>query len=361
MSYRQASAAVVSFRLGGADGVSIESAKWVAALRRLGLNVRTVAGAGKADHLVDGLELDATRPVSGHALTAALADADLVVVENICSLPRNIRAAAALSQELAGRPALMHHHDLPWQLPGLPIPDPWPPTDPAWRHITINAQSEKELLNRGVPARYIPNTFDSPARPGRRNLARRLLGVEQGKWLLLHPTRALPHKDVPAGLGLATALGATYWLTGPAEDGYQEEFERLLATARCPVRHGLPDGLDMADAYAAADGVVFPSSWEGFGNPVIESALHRRPLAVASYPVLHELAACGLRWFPVDQPDQLRKFLARPDKALLDHNAAIAAEYFPTELLDHELRSLFLGSESAFRRCDPEPVRGSGL
>ena len=148
MTYRQASVAVVSFRLGGADGVSIESAKWAAALHRLGLNVRTIAGAGKADHLVDGLELDATRPVSGPALTAALADVDLVVVENICSLPRNMRAAAALSQELVGRPAVLHHHDLPWQRPGLPIPDPWPPTDPAWRHITINAQSEKELLNR---------------------------------------------------------------------------------------------------------------------------------------------------------------------------------------------------------------------
>lgn len=349
MTYRQASVAVVSFRLGGADGVSIESAKWAAALHRLGLNVRTIAGAGKADHLVDGLELDATRPVSGPALTAALADVDLVVVENICSLPRNMRAAAALSQELVGRPAVLHHHDLPWQRPGLPIPDPWPPTDPAWRHITINAQSEKELLNRGVRATYIPNTFDSPARPGRRNLARLLLGVPQGSWLLLHPTRALPHKDVPAGLDLATALGATYWLTGPAEDGYQEEFERLLVTARCPVRRGLPDGLDMADAYAAADGVVFPSSWEGFGNPVIESALYRRPLAVADYPVLRELAAYGLRWFSVDQPDQFRKFLTRPDKSLLDHNATTAARFFPTAVLDRELRSLFLSSGLAFR------------
>ena len=37
-------AAVVSFRLGMADGVSVEAAKWAAALGRLGWTVRTVAG-----------------------------------------------------------------------------------------------------------------------------------------------------------------------------------------------------------------------------------------------------------------------------------------------------------------------------
>lgn len=162
--------------------------------------------------------------------------------------------------------------------------------------------------------------------------------------LVLQPTRALPRKGVPDGIALAEALGATYWLTGPAEDGYQSELDVHLAAARCPVRRGLPDGLDMVDAYAAADVVAFPSTWGGFGNPVIEPALLRRPLAVADYPVLGELASYGLSWFPVDRPGRLDAFLRRPDQALLDRNQAIAEQHFSSAVLDGRLRSLFLGA-----------------
>ena len=43
---------VVSYRLGGHDGVGIESAKWIAALRHLGHHVATCAGDGVADALL---------------------------------------------------------------------------------------------------------------------------------------------------------------------------------------------------------------------------------------------------------------------------------------------------------------------
>ena len=60
---------------------------------------------------------------------------------------------------------------------------------------------------------------------------------------------------------------------------------RLLAATRCRVHRRLPAGLTMDDAYVACDAVVFPSTWEGFGAPLIEAALHGRPLAVGEYPV----------------------------------------------------------------------------
>jgi hypothetical protein len=55
-SGRHPVAAMVSYQLGGPDGVSIEATKWRWALGELGFAVRTVAGAGDADVLVPGLQ-----------------------------------------------------------------------------------------------------------------------------------------------------------------------------------------------------------------------------------------------------------------------------------------------------------------
>jgi glycosyltransferase involved in cell wall biosynthesis len=78
-----------------------------------------------------------------------------------------------------------------------------------------------------------------------------------------------------------------------------------------PVTMGRAD--DATDAYAAADLIVFPSTWEGFGNPIIESIAHRRACAAYPYPVLAEIRAAGVRVFSTEQPEQLVKFLAEPD------------------------------------------------
>ena len=40
---------MISFRLGGEDGVAVEAAKWAGALGLLGWAVRSVAGGGPVD------------------------------------------------------------------------------------------------------------------------------------------------------------------------------------------------------------------------------------------------------------------------------------------------------------------------
>ncbi len=112
-------ACLVSFRLGGGDGVAIEAAKWAAALGVLGWDVVTVAGSGPVDVVVPGLAMDAAEAPSAAEVTGALAGADLVVVENLCSLPLNPAASSVVAAACAGRPTVLHHHDLPWQRPHL--------------------------------------------------------------------------------------------------------------------------------------------------------------------------------------------------------------------------------------------------
>jgi hypothetical protein len=282
------------------------------AFERLGFRVRTVAGEGEADHLLPGLALGAEAPPPAQDLQHAIDGADMVVVENICSLPLNRGAAEVIASCLRGRRAILHHHDLPWQRAGFEDLGPWPPDDPEWVHVTINEMTRHQLDGA---------------------CARAVLGLALDQLLVLQPTRAIARKNVPGGLRLAEALGATYWLTGPAEDGYGPELERVLASARCQVRRGMPEKLEIADAYEAADAVVFPSTWEGFGLPLIESALYRRPLAVGRFPVVDELAAFGFRWFPADDPAPLRAFIERPDPELLEHNHAVASRHFSIDAL----------------------------
>ena len=191
-----------------------------------------------------------------------------------------------------------------------------PPDDPAWAHVTINELSRTELAAHGIAATTIYNSFDPDPPPGDRAAGPRALGVGEGTSLLLQPTRALPRKNIGAAIALAEATGATYWLLGPAEDGYGPELERLVAEARCRVLLGPPPGgCSVADAYAACDAVLLPSLWEGFGNPSVESATYRRPLAIGPYPVAAELAAFGFEWFDAADPAPLRRWLVRPDTA----------------------------------------------
>ena len=332
-------AALVSFRLGGPDGVSVEAAKWAWALRTLGYAVRTVAGAGAADVLVPGLAIDAAEPPPAGEVAAALDGAAIVVVENLCSLPLNPAAGEMVAAALAGRPAVLHHHDLPWQRPRF-AGWPAPPTDPAWVHVTINDLSRRDLAGHGIEATTVRNTFDPFPPTGERHRTRARLGIPDGRRVVVQPTRALARKGIPDALALAGALDAVYWLLGPAEDGYGPELAGLLATAPVPARHGLL-GATMADAYAAADAVVFPSSWEGFGNPVVESALYRLPLALHRYPVAAELEAFGFHWFPAGDPAPLAGWLDRPDEDLLDHNQGVAREHFNLKDLPGRLAAVF--------------------
>jgi glycosyltransferase involved in cell wall biosynthesis len=333
-------AALISYRLGGRDGVSVEAAKWATVLRELGFEIVTAAGEGPVDRQVGGLAIDDVTAPSTSDVHTALDGVDLVIAENICSLPLNLPATEAVTDALRGRPAVLHHHDLPWQreqfanLPGIPA------DDDAWVHVVTTELSGRELRDRrGICATVVHNAFDVDAPQGDRLRARMMMEIALDERVLLQPTRALRRKNVPGGLALAEAIGATYWLTGAAEEGYDSELEDLLDGTSTRTIHGNP-GLDPADIYAAADAVVLPSTWEGFGNPAIEAAIYRRPLAVGDYPIADELRAFGFRWFPASDPAPLADWLAHPDLDLVDSNREVAERHFSLDRLRTQLQKL---------------------
>lgn len=330
--------AIVSFRLGLTDGVSIVAGSWQRALSALGYDVITVAGEGPVDRTVAGLAIDAPDPPSVSELEAALADADLVVVENLCTIPMNLPAAAVVADVLRGRPAILHHHDPAWQRDRYAHVTDLPPHDPAWRHVTINELTRRQFAERGIPAITIYNGFPIDDLPGDRDGTRKALDVTPDELLVGHPVRAIARKGIPAALALCEALGATYWLLGDAEEDYAGELERLLDAARCRVvRASLPHGPDI---YAAPDLIVFPSTWEGFGNPPIEASLHRRMTAVGTYPVVDELRALGFTWLDAHDHDAVRRWLDGGSTEVLDRNRELAVRHFSLDALRDRLAAL---------------------
>ncbi len=319
-------AAVLSFRFGPTDGVSVVSRTWIGILNEIGFDVLTVAGGGDADRTVDGLGIGAHAPPDPDDLRVALADADLVVVENLLTIPLNLPASRAVAAELSGRPALLHHHDPPWHRERWKHVTELPADDPAWHHVAITATAADELRDRcGIEAAVIPNGF-APVGAGDRDGQRARLGVTDDEVLLAHPVRAIERKGVPTAVTLAQAMGATYWLLGPAEEDYAETLETVLERARCRVIRQPCN--NTADIYAASDAITYPSTWEGFGNPPIEAALHRRPAAVGHYPVAEELRRMGFGFVEPDDPDRLLRLVHEPDRPLLDANERLARTHF---------------------------------
>jgi glycosyltransferase involved in cell wall biosynthesis len=344
----------LSYRLGGADGVAVEARKWEWALRELGFEVRRIAGEidddGRPDDTVlpflaiDPTDDSATDP---DALAAAIAGADLVVVENLCSLPINPDAglAATVLEAHRGR-VVFHHHDLPWQRAGLPTPPNVPPRRPDSLHVTINDHSRVQLENRGFEAVTIRNAFDLEPPRGAREETRSAFGFPPGDLVLLQPTRAIPRKNIPASIAFASDLAQKLpdrslrlWITGPAEDGYDDVFAGLVAQAELPVTIGR--AATAADAYAASEVVLFPSTWEGFGNPVIESIAHRRAIVVGSYPVLDELRAFGVQLLSLDDIEGVARWLDAPDADVLERNVELVRPHCSLADLPQRIAATF--------------------
>ena len=328
--------AFLSFRFSSTDGVSIVARRWMTSMTRRGFDVVSVAAEG-ADRTVRGIGLTADGPPDVAALADALADADLVVVENLCTIPLNVPAALAAAGVLRGRPTIMHHHDPPWHRPRYAHLVDLPIDDAAWAHVSITRTAAAELADRGISSTVIYNGFDPPTAGDRRH-QREVLGVGADELLVAHPVRAIERKNLPRAIALAEGLGATYWLLGPAEEGFDAELLELLTGARCRVIRAPCS--NEADIYAAADVVAFPSLWEGFGNPPIEAALHRRPAAVGDYPFAAELRRLGFEFFNPRDVNGLRAFIAAPDDDLLDRNQRLALEHFSMDRVDAGLETL---------------------
>lgn len=284
-------------------------------------------------------------------LTSLAADADFVIVHNAFTLHFSLPLTAAL-WEIAGRRSqnsvIAWCHDLAWTnplyLPAMHAGYPWDllriPA-PNTRYITVSEERRTEL--EGIwdgfkgSVQVIPNGIDVQGflRLGdaARDIVERYRLLDRGVVLLL-PVRITRRKNIELGLRAVRSLkergvDPIFLVSGPEaphHPGRSRSYLAELKTMRDELELGenvifladeLGSNLDdrtVAELYSVADALLFPSSHEGFGLPILEAGLARLPAVISDIPIFREVGGDQVWRFGLD---------ATADKIAADVLAAV--------------------------------------
>lgn len=379
----------VSVRFAGLDGVSLESAKLAEAISAAGHEVAWFAGE-LGDEFGPGVEAPLARFDSSENLAVqqqcfGVADAasgvketirarasllhdaltefaaefgiDVIVPQNALSIPMQLPLGLAIATMVrSGFPAVAHHHDFGWERKRFwpnavadVLAEAFPPVADNLRHVVINSIAEAELLARtGAKATVLPNVMDFEHEPasGDGSRFRRHVGLADSDTVLLQATRIIPRKAIELTIELAAQLrdsSVKVVISHPERDEgdeYATRLENLAEQMGVDLRMtsaGAAGEPSLADAYAAADLVTYPSHIEGFGNALLEAVFFRRPMLINRYPIyVTDIAPTGLSFIEIqdaitnDTLAEVERWLGDADlrEAAITANYAICLEHF---------------------------------
>ncbi len=247
----------ISFRLAGTDGVSLETAKLVKVLRKMGHTNFYFAGeldASEAKNTqVDGTYyvplahfshpkiLDITNQAFANdqpcpklhkkinRIARQLEDEltnfiqifkiDLITVQNVFSIPMNLALALATYRFIkkTNIPVINHNHDFYWErnkylkncVNDL-LEEIFPPNLENIQQVVINSQSQRTLLEKGIESTILPNIFDfendPPGIDEFNSDLRDNLGIRASELFFLQPTRVVPRKGIELSIELVSRL-----------------------------------------------------------------------------------------------------------------------------------------------------------
>jgi glycosyltransferase involved in cell wall biosynthesis len=278
-------------------------------------------------------------------LVEQLAGVEVCFVHNVFTMAKNLpltAALCALAERGAGPRFVAWTHDLaatnplydaemhpgyPWDLLRRPCPNV--------TYVAISGERQQEMARLfGVPAetiRLIPNgvALESflPTTPLVSDVAQRL-GLGARELVLLAPVRMTRRKNLELSIQTVATLrargrDALLIITGPGgphnpkNADYVAELQQLAAELgvadHVAMLSFLPapgggtltlDDVDTASLYFWADALLFTTSQEGFGLPVLEAGLAGLPVFCADLPVLREVGGPHACYFAPDaQPE----------------------------------------------------------
>ncbi|HUT14270.1 MAG TPA: glycosyltransferase family 4 protein [Thermoguttaceae bacterium] len=403
----------VSTRFAGTDGVTLESAKWAQLLWDYKHVSYWYAGKLDRDPSISMLVPEAyfydrdnvwinerafgthgrgaelTRRINGVAdyLKGTLYDfvegfeVDILIVENALSLPMHIPLGVALTHFIAETeiPAIAHHHDFYWERPRFSVNSvgdfltmAFPPTLPSLQHVTINSFAQGDLSwRKGASSIMVPNVLDferPPAECDRQTDFRQRIGLEPDDVLILQPTRVVPRKGIEHSIALVSQLNipncklVVSHETGDEGLEYHDALIELADHSGVDLRFihthipssnpsGTGDTVDasLAEVYANADLITYPSLYEGFGNALLEAFYYRKPVLVNRYSIfISDIEPKGFKVITMDGfltrnvLEHVRQVISDAEyrQEMVDHNYELSKKFFSYSVLRRKLRSL---------------------
>jgi glycosyltransferase involved in cell wall biosynthesis len=338
----------VSTRFAGTDGVTLEASKWAAVFKQCGHRYFWFGGlldrsqersflVPEAFFLHEKIRWINSQIFGKNRRDSAVTDAifdlktllkkqlkefirtfeiDLLVAENILTIPMHIPLGIALTEIIAETqiPTIAHHHDFYWERSRFAVNAvsdylrmAFPPKLPSIEHVVINSSAQEGLaLRTGISSIVIPNVldFENPPQINARQTEAfwQSIGLQKDDVKILQPTRIIQRKGIEHAIGLVEELNDPRYklvISHEAGDEGPEYAEWLKEEAR---RRGVdlrlvnihmsdpmnPDvnhneTYSLWDVYPHADFITYPSLYEGFGNAFLEAVYFKKPLLINRY------------------------------------------------------------------------------
>ena len=243
---------------------------------------------------------------------------DILCVQNALCIPMNVPLGLALTNFIAetGIPTIAHHHDFYWERDRFSVNaigdflgTAFPPTLPSIQHVTINSFAQQDLCHRrGVSSTLVPNVldFDQPHSQddGYCDSFRADFGLQDDDIIFLQPTRIVPRKGIELSMALLAEMKdprcklVISHESGDEGEEYSQALEEMAKQRGVDLRnisHRIDEERSLneqgekvytlADAYAEADFITYPSLYEGFGNALIEAFYFKKPVLVNRYSI----------------------------------------------------------------------------
>ncbi len=308
-------------------------------------------------------------------------DIDLLIPQNCLAIPMHVPLGIALTEFLSETrmPAIAHHHDFYWERTRFSvncIPEyldmSFPPKLGNMRDVVINQEAQEQLaLRKGSASLVIPNVFDFENPPKQVDKyssdVREELGLSEDDFFILQPTRVVPRKGIEQAIKLVSLLkdprcklvisheagDEGYEYLGMLEQLAKEESVdmRVVADRVGEVRHRDSEGrkiYTLWDLYHHADFVTYPSTYEGFGNALLEAIYFRKPVLINRYSIfVQDIEPKGFRLLTMDGfvtptiARQVRQILTDPDlrNEIVNHNYEVARQFYSYSTIRSNLRA----------------------
>lgn len=307
---------------------------------------------------------------------------DVIIVQNALTIPMNLPLGVCLTGLIAelGINTIAHHHDFFWERQRYQtnkvldlLDTTFPAKLPSIQHVTINSIAQKRLkARRGIDSIVVPNVHDFASQPilfdDYNRDFRSAIGLSEQDIFFLQPTRVIRRKGIEMAVELIARMeitNARLYITHRADDEGLDYWYWLNREAKVMgvdvtlIDHIIGDArskmnehkiYSLWDAYPHANLVTYTSTYEGFGNALLEAIYFKRMLVVNRYPVfVADIEPLGFEFITIDgfvddeAVEKTNYLVNNPAECqqIAEKNYEIAKNHFSYEVLEAKIDLLF--------------------